>query len=108
MTLSSTCVTLAVRLSWRYAKPIQMEHCAPSHLCHSWNQVVYGINVLPKDDPYIETAEKALAGLNIAGNPGAFLVDVLPICMLTNIAPGPHSVSLTFCSKARAGMVSRC
>ena len=70
---------------------------------------MYGIKVLSKDDPYIEMAEKALAGLKIAGNPGTFLVDMLPICMLTNIASGSHSVSLfTLCSKIRAGMVSWC
>ena len=36
--------------------------------------------MLPKDDPYIITAEQVIAGISEAGNPGAFLVDVLPIC----------------------------
>lgn len=40
--------------------------------------VAYGIDVLPKDDPYIETAEKALAGVSLAVMPGAFLVDIIP------------------------------
>ena len=44
------------------------------------SQIVYGIKVLPKEDPYIATAENAIAGVTVAGNPGAFLVDVLPIC----------------------------
>ncbi|KAF8513234.1 cytochrome P450 [Gautieria morchelliformis] len=42
-------------------------------------EVVYGIKVLPRGDPYIDMAEKAIAGTVIAGNPGAFLVDVLPV-----------------------------
>jgi hypothetical protein len=36
--------------------------------------------VLPRRDPYIDIAEKAIAGTVIAGNPGAFLVDVFPLC----------------------------
>lgn len=43
-------------------------------------QVVYGIKVLPKGDPYIKAAEEALAAIKEAGNPGTFLVDILPIC----------------------------
>jgi len=66
-----------------------MVYCAPSHLCHPRNQIIYGIKVLPKDDPYIETAKAALGTLNIAGNPGTFLVDMLPICIcLTVFLPG--------------------
>jgi hypothetical protein len=41
---------------------------------------VYGIRILPTGDPYIETAEKALAAITEAGNPGTFLVDTFPIC----------------------------
>jgi hypothetical protein len=40
---------------------------------------VYGIKVLPRADPYIAIAEKALDAITFAINPGAFLVDVLPI-----------------------------
>jgi hypothetical protein len=43
-------------------------------------QLAYAIEVLDKDDPYIQTAERALSSLEEAGNPGAFLVDTLPIC----------------------------
>ena len=46
------------------------------------SQIVYGIKVLPKGDPYLSTAEKALAALTFAGIPGSFLVDVLPIRVL--------------------------
>ncbi|KAH9478027.1 Cytochrome P450 monooxygenase 98 [Psilocybe cubensis] len=40
--------------------------------------VAYGLEVKPKDDPYIRTAEQGVHPLVAAGVPGAFLVDVLP------------------------------
>lgn len=40
--------------------------------------IAYGIDVLPKNDPYIEAAEKGLATVAIAAVPGAYLVDTLP------------------------------
>ncbi|KAJ3560787.1 hypothetical protein NP233_g10605 [Leucocoprinus birnbaumii] len=40
--------------------------------------VAYGIDIKPKDDPYIQTAEEGVHGLVAAGVPGAFLVDMLP------------------------------
>lgn len=43
-------------------------------------QVVYGYQVKESDDPYIEIAEEALESLAIAGNPGTFLVDLIPWC----------------------------
>lgn len=45
--------------------------------------VTYGIKIAPKDDRYITIAEKALAGMAEAANPGAFLVDLLPFSKLT-------------------------
>ncbi|KAF8525402.1 cytochrome P450, partial [Gautieria morchelliformis] len=42
-------------------------------------EVVYGIKVLARQDPYIDTAEKAIAALGIATNPGSFLVDIIPM-----------------------------
>ena len=42
--------------------------------------VTYGITIAPKDDRYIAIAEKALAGMAEAANPGAFLVDLCPFC----------------------------
>jgi len=45
---------------------------------HTSSQIVYGIQILPTNDPYIETAEKAVAALAEV-TPGAFLVDTLPI-----------------------------
>jgi hypothetical protein len=41
--------------------------------------VAYGLDVLPKDDPYIETAQRAVRPLLIAVVPGAFLVDAIPV-----------------------------
>lgn len=41
--------------------------------------IAYGIDVLPKDDPYIDTAESAGHRLSSAAVSGAFLVDTLPI-----------------------------
>lgn len=42
-------------------------------------KVTYGIDLAPKNDRYIVIAEQALAGMAEAANPGAFLVDLLPI-----------------------------
>ncbi|KAF7984429.1 hypothetical protein HWV62_14496 [Athelia sp. TMB] len=41
--------------------------------------VAYGISVKDEKDMFLDVIEKALAGLNIAARPGAFLVDILPI-----------------------------
>ncbi|KAF9457689.1 cytochrome P450 [Collybia nuda] len=40
--------------------------------------IAYGIDVKPKDDPYIATAEQGVHPLVAAAVPGAFLVDVIP------------------------------
>ncbi|KAJ8495804.1 hypothetical protein ONZ45_g12698 [Pleurotus djamor] len=42
-------------------------------------KVIYGIDVVPKDDYYITIAERALDGMAKAASPGAFLVDIVPI-----------------------------
>lgn len=39
---------------------------------------VYGIDMAPVNDPYIDSVEKALDGVTVAAVPGAFLVDVVP------------------------------
>lgn len=41
---------------------------------------MYGIKVLPTNDPYIDIAERAFAAGSEAAIPGKFLVDALPIC----------------------------
>ncbi|KAF7288971.1 Cytochrome P450 [Mycena indigotica] len=55
------------------------------HLRHMSGEIimstVYGINVRPQDDPYIQTAEAALQTLVHASIPGRFLVDLLPSLM---------------------------
>ncbi|KAH9834604.1 cytochrome P450 [Rhodofomes roseus] len=40
--------------------------------------VAYGLDVQPKDDPYVATAERALHAMAMAGNAGSFLVDSIP------------------------------
>ncbi|KAJ7055701.1 cytochrome P450 [Mycena amicta] len=42
---------------------------------------VYGIQVRPENDPYIQTAEDALRTLVYASIPGRFLVDLIPALM---------------------------
>lgn len=41
-------------------------------------KITYGITPKPKNDPLVELAEIALAGVSEAGNPGSFLVDLIP------------------------------
>ncbi|KAJ7705891.1 hypothetical protein B0H14DRAFT_2547878 [Mycena olivaceomarginata] len=41
--------------------------------------VVYGIDVLPSNDPYLSLAYEAVETLSNAGIPGKYLVDSLPI-----------------------------
>ncbi|KAJ7251366.1 cytochrome P450 [Mycena rebaudengoi] len=41
--------------------------------------IAYGIDTLPSNDPYMETAEAAIAALTQAAVPGRYLVDVIPI-----------------------------
>lgn len=41
--------------------------------------ICYAIDVSPKEDPYVVTAQKALAGLNAASLHGAFLVEIIPL-----------------------------
>ncbi|KIJ38757.1 hypothetical protein M422DRAFT_33150, partial [Sphaerobolus stellatus SS14] len=41
--------------------------------------IIYGIKVQPKDDPYLKLAEDGFAVASEAANPGSFLVDTLPI-----------------------------
>ncbi|KAH7890379.1 cytochrome P450 [Phlebopus sp. FC_14] len=41
-------------------------------------KVIYGIEIAPKNDRYIDIAEQALDGMAKAAAPGAFMVDVFP------------------------------
>ncbi|KAJ6473454.1 cytochrome P450, partial [Mycena vulgaris] len=53
------------------------------HLRHMAGEIIisvaYGINVLPKDDPYVTLTERALHSFVSAMVSGRFLVDSLPI-----------------------------
>ncbi|KAF8231005.1 cytochrome P450 [Tricholoma matsutake] len=40
--------------------------------------IAYGLDVLPKDDPYVSIAEKCVHSLVVAAIPGTFLVDTFP------------------------------
>ena len=42
-------------------------------------KIAYGIDVQEYNDPYIRVAEDAMKGVNEAGIPGAFWVDLFPI-----------------------------
>ena len=41
---------------------------------------MYGLTILPKNDPLVATAEQAVDSIVKALVPGAFLVDIIPLC----------------------------
>ncbi|KZP22134.1 cytochrome P450 [Athelia psychrophila] len=53
------------------------------HVCHQVGamiiEVTYGLDVLPKDDPFIESADKGITTVTLVLLPGAFLVNMVPI-----------------------------
>jgi hypothetical protein len=49
--------------------------------------IAYGLEILTSDDPYLKRAEECLQIIVQAGNPGSYLVDILPAC-------APHHSSL--------------
>lgn len=40
--------------------------------------IAYGLEVQPKNDPYVDIAQKALYAMNVTGNVGTYLVDYIP------------------------------
>ena len=42
--------------------------------------IAYGLDIRTSDDPYLKRAEECLQIIDKAGNPGAFLVDIVPAC----------------------------
>ncbi|EEB99110.1 hypothetical protein MPER_01271, partial [Moniliophthora perniciosa FA553] len=52
----------------------EVKHMAGSAIL----SLTYGIDTLPKNDPYISAADNALDAFCIAARPGAFLVDAIP------------------------------
>jgi hypothetical protein len=67
---------------------------------------VYGIKVLPKADPYIVIVEKALEAVIAAANPGAFLVDVLPVCESDSLLSFDGGIPPGYVSETCARVVS--
>lgn len=67
-----------------FACPLSTQFCTNKLLVRSLAgetimSVAYGLEIKPKDDPYIQTAERGVHPLVAAAVPGAFLVDMLPI-----------------------------
>ena len=56
-------------------------------------QVLYGIQVLPTNDFYIQIAEECLKA-GAAGNPGTFLVDVIPMRLSSPFIPKIFLISV--------------
>lgn len=42
--------------------------------------IAYGIETLEDNDPYVATAEHTMEAVNASLVPGAFLVDLFPVC----------------------------
>jgi hypothetical protein len=42
--------------------------------------IAYGLDIRTADDAYLKRAEECLKIIDQAGNPGAFLVDIIPAC----------------------------
>ena len=42
--------------------------------------IAYGYEAKEHDDPFVELADKATEQFSLATEPGAYLVDVLPMC----------------------------
>jgi len=54
-------------------------------------QIIYGIKVLPHNDPYIEIANRIGVLGSELGRPGVFLVDFLPFCHSNSLVLGVQS-----------------
>ncbi|KAK7044445.1 cytochrome p450 [Favolaschia claudopus] len=58
-------------------------HKYERHMRHMAGMIIlstaYGIDILEENDPYVGISEKALQAMATAANPGAYLVDSLPI-----------------------------
>lgn len=85
--------------------------------------MTYGFDVKSNNDPFLAAAERALATMEEAAIPGAFLVDTFPICTqqretvihpLNAIHSEIHSFMVpwsqvqTFCTKRTEGFWGRC
>lgn len=80
-------------------------HVSCSHAGRVIMSVAYGIDVKSEKHMYLDVIEKALAGLNIAGRPGAFLCDTLPFCKPLNFQHLYSSLEFTLIVKHVPGWV---
>jgi hypothetical protein len=44
-------------------------------------RINYGYKTLAESDPYLDCMEKVMAAFSEAARPGAWLVDIMPLCM---------------------------
>jgi len=56
--------------------------------------IAYGLDIRTSDDPYLKRAEECLKIIDKAGNPGSFLVDIVPACTPLHIPPLPAFLNL--------------
>ena len=42
--------------------------------------MIYGIEVSDKDDPYVTIAEEVVGYFSLGARPGSFMVDYIPAC----------------------------
>ena len=49
--------------------------------------IAYGLDIRTSDDPYLKRAEECLKIIDQAGNPGSFLVDIVPACTIRHSIP---------------------
>ncbi|THU98674.1 cytochrome P450 [Dendrothele bispora CBS 962.96] len=66
-----------------------------SHLRHMSGTIIlstaYGIDIKPKDDPYVEVIEKAINAVSLAGNVPSYLVNQIPaLKYIPDWFPGAH------------------
>ena len=55
--------------------------------------VTYGIEVEESDDVYVKLAENAMHTLSETFRPGAFMVDIVPMCKLAD--PSRETTNMT-------------
>ena len=72
----------ALRISWHISDSAFAVSCTQGHETADIDissagavimAIAYGIDVLPKDDPYVDIAERALVTLNATCNTGSYL-----------------------------------
>ncbi|KAF8523779.1 cytochrome P450 [Hysterangium stoloniferum] len=86
--LNNTVLTQYTPVQTKHSRNLlQRLHKSPdnwgTHIRHSIGaiimEIVYGIDILPRNDPYIETAEFVIGLVAIIGAPGEYLVNMMPL-----------------------------